>query len=59
MVDQTKQPNLTPGTILQELDNFMNEHSGLWDKEEGGEKSNKSLAEVRDTMGSQSQGEWV
>lgn len=41
MVDQTKQPNLTPGTILQELDNFMNEHSGLWDKEEGGKIKQK------------------
>lgn len=42
MVDQTKQPNLTPGTILQEHDNFMNEHSGLWDKEEGGKNQTKA-----------------
>lgn len=59
MAGQAKQLKMTPGTSLQELDNFMNDHSGFWDREEGGKKSNKSLAEVGNTVGSQSQGGWV
>lgn len=41
MAGQTKQPKMTPGTSLQELDNFMNDHSGFWDREEGGKIKQK------------------
>lgn len=48
----------TMGLRLQEADNFMDETQWLlWWKR--GKKSNKSLVEIQDTLGSQPEDEWV